>query len=96
MDLGRGQWLVYIGRSINFGPLDQTNLKERRRCNLGGGGEPTFEAEADWWDPRAGWPTSGADWPHMVAPQGLLRWRASWSLLDPSHIDPTVEFHDFL
>ena len=41
-------------------PLDQTDLKEWRRCNLGGGGEPTFKAEADWWDPQAGRPTSGA------------------------------------
>ena len=39
--------LIYIGWSVNFGPLDQTNLKERRRCNLGGGGEPTFEGGAD-------------------------------------------------
>ena len=33
---GRGQGLVYIGQSINSGPSDQTDLKERRRCNLGG------------------------------------------------------------
>ena len=39
--------MVYIGRSINSGPLDQTNFKEWHRCNLGGGGEPTFEGEAD-------------------------------------------------
>ena len=46
---GGGQGLVYIGRSINSGPSDQTDLKERRRCNLGGGGEPTFEGGADRW-----------------------------------------------
>jgi hypothetical protein len=35
------QGLVYIGRSINPKPLDQTNLNGWRRCNLGGAGEPT-------------------------------------------------------
>ena len=40
---------VYIGGSVNSGPSDQIILKVRRRCNLGGGGEPTFEAEADRW-----------------------------------------------
>ena len=44
---GRGQGLVYIGQSINSRPSDQTDLKEQRRCNLGGSGEPTFEGEAD-------------------------------------------------
>ena len=41
MASGRRQGLVYIGWSINSGPLDQNDLKEWRRCNLGGGGEPT-------------------------------------------------------
>ena len=40
---------VYIGGSINSGPSDQTDLIERRRCNLGGSGEPTFEGGADRW-----------------------------------------------
>ena len=47
MALGRGYRAVYILGSINSGPSDQTDLKEWRRCNLGGDGEPTFEAEAD-------------------------------------------------
>ena len=33
--------LVYIGRSVNPEPSDQTDLNKRRRCHLGGGGEPT-------------------------------------------------------
>ena len=41
--------LLYIGWSINSRPLDQTDLKERRRCNLGGDGEPTFDGGADRW-----------------------------------------------
>jgi hypothetical protein len=45
MILGRGQGLVYIDRSINSRPLDQTDLKERRRCNLGDGGGTDVEAE---------------------------------------------------
>ena len=48
---GEGQGLVYIGRSINSEPSDQTNLKERHRYNLEGSGEPTFEWEADTWVP---------------------------------------------
>ena len=43
--------LVYIGRSVNRELLDQTDLNKRRRCNLGGGGELTFEGEADRWGP---------------------------------------------
>ena len=42
---------IYIGGSINFVPLDQTDLKGWRRCNIGGGGKLTFEAEADRWAP---------------------------------------------
>ena len=38
----------------------------------------------------------GASWPHMSVGRAPLWWRASWSLLEPSHVDPTVEFHDFL
>ena len=41
--------VVYIGGNINSGPSDQTDLKGWRRYNLGGGGELTFEAEADRW-----------------------------------------------
>jgi hypothetical protein len=40
------QGYIYRG-SVNFGPSDQTDLKGRRRCNLGSGGKPTFEGEAD-------------------------------------------------
>jgi hypothetical protein len=39
--------MLYIGQSINSGPLDQTDLKEQRRCNLGGGEEPTFKGGAN-------------------------------------------------
>jgi hypothetical protein len=64
--------LVYIGWRINPKTLDQTDLNKRHRYNLGGSGEPTFEEEANWWDPQAGQPVGGAGWPHMAASQGLL------------------------
>ena len=67
MALGRGQGLVYIGQSVNSGPSDPTNLKEWRRCNLGGGEELTFEEGADRWAQGARWPVGGASWPHMSA-----------------------------
>ena len=35
------QGLIYIGRSVNPEPSDQTDLNKRRRYNLGGGGELT-------------------------------------------------------
>ena len=44
------QGCIYRG-SLNSGPLDQTDLKGQCKCNLGGGGEPTFEAEIDRRDP---------------------------------------------
>jgi hypothetical protein len=50
---GRGHVLLYIDQSINYGPLDQTDLKEQLRCNLEGGREPTFEARADMRGQRA-------------------------------------------
>jgi hypothetical protein len=43
--------LLYIGGTINSEPSDQTDLKQRRRLNLGGSGEPTYEGEADRQDP---------------------------------------------
>ena len=72
MALGRGVGLLYIGRSINCRPSDQTNLKEWHRCNLGGGGEPTFEGGADRWAHGAGRPAGGVGQPHMVATYPLL------------------------
>ena len=62
------QGLVYIGQSINSGPLDQTNLKERHRCNLGGDGELTFEGGVDRWAQGAGRPAGGADRPTWQPP----------------------------
>jgi hypothetical protein len=44
-----GEGLVYRGGTINPEPSDQTDLKEWCRCNLQGGGEPTFEGEDDMW-----------------------------------------------
>ena len=40
------QGLVYIGRSVNPEPSDQTDLNGWHRCNLGDGGELTFERGA--------------------------------------------------
>ena len=87
---------VYIGRSVNSGPLDQTDLKEWRRCNLGGSGEPTFEGGADRWAQGAGWPAGGASRPHMVAICPPLRWFAFWSLLESSHAGFAVDKRDLL
>ena len=39
---------IYRG-TINPEPSDQTDLKERRRCNLQDGREPTFEGEDGMW-----------------------------------------------
>ena len=64
--------MLYIGGSINSGPSDETNLKGWRRCNLGGGGEPTYEAEADWWNHWASRPVGGAGWPHMSSSRGFF------------------------
>ena len=77
---------VYIGGSISSGPSDQTNLKGWRRCNLGGGGEPTFEGGADRWGHWADRPAGGAGRPHMSCSQGLLLWVAFWCLLESSRV----------
>ena len=71
------QGLVYIGRSVNLEPSDQTDLNKRRRLDLNGGGELTFEVEADSRDPQDGMPASGGGRTDMAAPRGLLQWRAS-------------------
>jgi hypothetical protein len=41
--LGGGYVGPYIGGNIKSGPSDQTDLEQRRRLNLGGGGKPTYE-----------------------------------------------------
>ena len=92
----RGQGLVYIGWSINSEPSDQTDLKERRRCDLGGGGEPTFEGGADRWAQVAERPAGGADWPHMATTCPPLRWFALWSLLESSHAGFAADKRDLL
>jgi hypothetical protein len=78
--------MVYIGRSINSEPLDQTNLKERRRCKPQGGGESTFKGGGRQVGLGAGWFASGASRPHLAASRPLLRWFASWSHLKPSRV----------
>ena len=62
---------VYIGGSVNSGPSDQTDLKGRRRCNLGSGGEPTFKGKADQGGPQPDRPVGGAGRPHLAAPWPL-------------------------
>ena len=91
-----GYGLVYVGQSFNPKPLDQTDLNKWRRLDLNGGGKLTFKVEADWWDPQASRPAGGTDRPHMAAPWGLLRWKASWSLLESSHGVYAAEFYNFL
>ena len=65
---------MYIGPFKHPGPLDQTDLKEQRRCNPRGGGELTYQGEADRWDPQAGRPIGGAGQPHMEVTRALLWW----------------------
>ena len=96
MALGRGQGTVYIGWSVNSGPSDQTDLKEQRRCNLGGGGEPTFEGGANRWAQGARRPIGGASQPHMEATYPPLRWFAFWSLLESSHANFATDKRDLL
>ena len=91
-----GYEVVYIGGSVNSRPLDQTDLKERRRCNLGGGGEPTFEGGADRWALGTRRPAGGAGRPHMAAPRGLLRWVAFWCVLDPSQVVYIMDKRDVI
>ena len=45
---------------------------------------------------QVGRPVGGASRPHMSMTCVLLRLRASWSLLESSHIDYAMEFHNFL
>ena len=88
--------MLYMGRSINSAPSDQTDLKERRRCNLGGGGEPTFEGGADRWAQGAGRPAGGVGRPHMAATYPLLWWFAFYSLLESSHVGFIADKCDLL
>ena len=66
-------------------PSDQTDLNGWRRCNLGGGGEPTFEGGADRWGPQASRP---------AGTHPLLRWVISWSVLEPSGVVFAVNKRD--
>jgi hypothetical protein len=85
----RGKGLVYMDRSINPEPSDQTNLNKWRRCNLGGSGGTDVEAEADMWD-------QGADWPHLSSPQGLYWVDAFWWPLEPSVVVFTIDKCNFI
>ena len=86
--------LVYIGRSINPEPSDQTDLNKWRRCNLGGGGEPTYEWGADRWALGASHPTGGAGRPHLMAPRPPLWCGVLSSLLEPSRVVFAVDKRD--
>jgi hypothetical protein len=72
MSSERGKGLLYIGGTINSKPSDQTDLKQQRKLNLGGGGESTYKGETNRRDPQAGWPmgwagrpTTGTIWPTL-------------------------------
>ena len=93
---GRGDGLVYIGRSINSEPLDLSDLNKRRRYNLGGGGGTNIEAEAARWDQEVGRHIGGADRPHMSPSVGLLRWRGFLCPLEPFGVVFAVDKHDFI
>jgi hypothetical protein len=67
MASGRGYGLVYIGGTINSEPSDQTDLKQRHRCDLQGSGKPSFEREIDPWVPQVDRLVGGAGRPHMLA-----------------------------
>jgi hypothetical protein len=88
-DLSGGYMAVYIRGSINSGPSDQTDLKGWCRCNLGGGGEPTFEAETDPWIPQASRPSGGASRP----PISVMARSSVSCLLDASRVFPSWYHH---
>jgi len=77
---------AYIGGSINSVPSNQTDLKGRHRCNLGGDREPTFKGEHDRWDHWADRLAGQAGRPHMSWSCAHLSWFASWSVLEPSGV----------
>ena len=78
---GGGQRLVYIGRSVNPEPSDQTNLNKRHRCNLGGSGGTDIEVEADTWAEGAGRPVGGVGHPLGVCCDDVAS-GALWNLLE--------------
>ena len=53
--------------------LESNQLKERRRCNLGGDGEPTLQHGDRQVGPGAGRPIGGAGQPHLAASASLPR-----------------------
>jgi hypothetical protein len=94
MPQGGGLGLVYIGRSVNPKPSDQTDLNKWRRCNLGGGGGTDVEVEADRWAQGACRLAGGAGQPHLVASRPLLRWHGFWCHLEPSGVGFATDKHD--
>ena len=89
---------VYIGAFKHPKPSDQTDLKERRRCNPSGGGEWTQRGGAARWGPQFDWPNSGSASPTChghVACFGDLSSEVFWSLVDSSHIGTVMDKRDF-
>ena len=82
---------VYIGRSINSRPSDQTYLKERHRCNLGHGGEPIFEGGADRWAQGG---RVAYKWGRLAPHGSHLPFALVVCLLESSHVGFTVDKHD--
>ena len=61
--------------------IGSNQLKGWCRCNLGGGGEPTFEGGADMWAQGAGQLTGGAAWWNLALRFGVKSSRVFWNLL---------------
>ena len=74
--------------------LGSNRLKGWRRCNLGGGGEPTFEGGADMWAQGVGRPVGGASWAHLAASAPLLWHGVLLNLLEPSGVSFALDKHD--
>ena len=87
---------VYIGRSINPEPSDQTSLNKQHRCNLEGGGGTDVEAEADMWDLGTSRPVGGNGQSHLASSQTLLRWSVFWCPLEPSVVVYAVDKRDLI
>ena len=75
---GRRYGLIYICRSVNFEPSDQTDLNKRRRLDLNGGGKPTFEPAGPTWQP-------------LIAMSVLHRLKDCISTVYSSRFDPKAQ-----
>jgi hypothetical protein len=87
-----GQGLVYIGRSVNPEPMNQTDFKKRRRCNLGDVEEPMLKRRL----------TCGTKGPtglqagHLSSLRGLPQGNVFWWPLEPSEVVFAADKRNFI